>query len=84
MLIRTREYITQNFLYTHADYALAEDAALFDKGIIDSLGIVELLGFLASEFGVVVLDVDISDENLGSLGALTDFVWGKLDLSKQA
>jgi len=34
------------------------------------MGVMEMLGFLTSEFGVVVADEEVTAENLGSLNAI--------------
>jgi len=50
------------------------------KGIVDSMGAVELIKFLEAEFGVEVCVDDITEENLGSVAAR--FVIGKRTLPR--
>lgn len=74
ILARTRGYIQENFLYMRPAFRLADDDPLLEKGVIDSMGVMELLGFLKREFGVEVPDVEITEENLGSLNAIARYV----------
>ena len=71
---RVRRYVIDNFLYMHAGYALTDDEPLLGKGIVDSLGVMELISFIEEEFGVVVADADVTEENFSSVGAITRFV----------
>ena len=74
---RIREYIVENYLYMRRDVQLHEDDALLARGIIDSMGVMEIVAFLEEEFGVTVADTDITEENLGSLGAMARYVTAK-------
>ncbi len=77
VLARTSAYIRENFLYMRPDLELANDDSLFEKGMVDSMGVVELLEFLQSEFEIVVADDEITEANLKSLSAIAAFVAAK-------
>jgi acyl carrier protein len=47
---------------------------LLARGVIDSMGVLELIGFLQTEFGVAIGDEDVTEENLGSLAAIARYV----------
>jgi acyl carrier protein len=74
VLARTRGYVTEAFLYMRPDFTLTDDDSLFEKGVIDSMGVLELIGFLHSEFGITVADEDINEENLGTLAGIARYV----------
>jgi acyl carrier protein len=74
---RTRSYINENFLYMRRDVVLADDDSLLENGIVDSMGVMELVAFLHGEFGVDIEDEDITEENLGSLQAIGRYVSAK-------
>ena len=74
---RTKAYIRENFLYTRPDHPLAEDDRLLELGIIDSMGVMELIDFIQDTFGVEVQDDEITEDNLGTLRAITDYVAAK-------
>jgi acyl carrier protein len=74
---RLRQYIVENYLYMRQDVQLLDDDPLLARGIIDSMGVMELIVFLEEEFGVAVGDADITEENLGSLAAIARYVASK-------
>jgi acyl carrier protein len=71
---RTRAYITENFLYMRRDFRLDDNDSLLGSGIIDSMGVMEVILFLETEFGVEVGDEDVTEENLGSIRAISNYV----------
>ena len=71
---RTRAYITENFLYMRRDFVIGENDSLLERGIIDSVGVMELVQFIESTFGVAIEDQDITEQNMGSLRAIGAFV----------
>lgn len=71
---KTHEYLVENFLYMRPDFTIGESDSLLRLGVIDSLGVMELVQFLDDAFGVVVEDDDITEDNLGSLGAIARYV----------
>jgi acyl carrier protein len=74
VLARTRAYVEESFLYMRPGFVLRDQDRLFEKGVIDSMGVVELIGFLEAEFGVAVRDEDISEGNLGTLADIARYV----------
>ena len=77
ILERTRAYVRDNFLYMRPDFVLGDDDPLLAKGVIDSMGVMEMIGFLGSEFGITVADEEVTEGNLGSLQAIARFVAAK-------
>jgi acyl carrier protein len=59
------------------DFVLNDDDPLLERGVVDSMGIAEMLTFLDDEFGVKVADDEITEDNLGSLRAIATFVLRK-------
>ena len=74
---RTRAYLRENFLYARADWNLRDDDSLIDTGVIDSIGVVELITFLQDAFDVTIGEDEITEPNLGSLAAIGRFVRAK-------
>ena len=77
---RIRDYVTQNFLLGE-NLAIDSTASLLSNGVLDSTGVLELVTFLESEFGVQVGDAEMVPQNLDSLSNLADFVRRKLSAS---
>lgn len=69
-----RTYVEETFLYLHPGVELADEDEFLVLGIIDSLGFVELVDEVQSRYGVAVQDIEITEENFGSLNALVTFI----------
>jgi acyl carrier protein len=69
-----RGYIEENFLYLHPGIELRDEDEFLTLGIVDSLGFVELVEEVQSRYGVSVEDVEITEENFGSIGAIAAYV----------
>jgi acyl carrier protein len=74
---RVRNFLQENFLYMRPDFELADDDRLLERGVVDSMGIAEMVTFIEDEFGIKMSDDDISESNLGSLRAIGRFVTQK-------
>ncbi len=74
----TRAYVMENFLYARPDYVVADDEHLLEKGVVDSMGMVELITFLQDQFGVEPADEEITEENFATLRRIAAFVSRKM------
>jgi acyl carrier protein len=72
-----RHFVVQNFLFGQGD--VADDASFLESGIIDSTGVLELVGFIESTFRIAVDDHDLVPANLDSVLSVTQFVARKLN-----
>ena len=54
--------------------SIAADENLLSKGIVDSHGVMELVGFLEDRYGIAVGDEDLSPENFESVQSIAAFV----------
>jgi acyl carrier protein len=61
-----------------ASEELTDDTSLLDKGIIDSTGVLELVGFIEQTFSFTVEDDELVPENLDSVQRLTAYVSKKM------
>lgn len=68
-----RNFIVSNFLFGKAD-GLTDDESLLENGIIDSTGVLELVGFLQERFDILVEDDEIVPANLDSIQNLTHYL----------
>ena len=53
---------------------LSVDEDLLTAGILDSLGMLRLVGFVESQFGLKVPDEDVVFENFNSISALSRYL----------
>lgn len=69
-----RGFIGDNFLYLRPDVELGDGDDFLALGVIDSLGFVELVEEVQSRFGIAIEDVEITEENFGSIDAIAGYV----------
>jgi acyl carrier protein len=72
-----RDFIGANFLYMRPELELRDDDDLLNLGVIDSIGFVELVGEVEERYGVTIADIEIVEENFGSVAAIAAFVAAK-------
>ena len=70
---KIREFIVDHFPQARRDRP-DDDQDLLHSGIVDSLGILELVTYLAEEFNILVSDEELLPDNFSSIRRLTDFV----------
>jgi acyl carrier protein len=68
------DYINENFLYLQPDLELTDEDRFLELGVIDSTGVVELVGEVEERYGITVEDAEITEDNFGSLAGLVRFV----------
>ena len=71
------DFVVTNFLFGDVTRAPGDDDSLVEGGIIDSTGVMELIEFLESHFGIDVSDEDTVPANLDTVANLTRFVMRK-------
>lgn len=74
---KMRTFIDENFLYLQPNLDLRDDQDLLALGVVDSLGFIELVEEVQGLFGVTVEDVEVTEENFGSVDAIVAFVQRK-------
>ena len=74
---RMRAWLKGTLLYMQADSTLQDDDALLAGGIIDSMGVIELVEFLQETFEIAIGDQEITEHNLGSIQSIARFVSAK-------
>lgn len=71
------DFIVSNYLFGDVSRKPQERESLITTGIVDSTGVLELIEFLESSFGIQVKDTETIPQNLDSIANLTRFVMGK-------
>ena len=69
-----RDFILENYLYGGAPSALRDDESFLESGIIDSTGVLELVGHIETQYGIRVEADEITPDNLDSLDKLVAFI----------
>jgi acyl carrier protein len=71
------QFIITNYLFGDVDRVPGDDDSLMEAGVIDSTGILELIEFLESNFGIEVSEAETVPQNLDTIANLTRFVAAK-------
>jgi len=74
---KIRDFIRDNFLMGEDDGNLSSNDSLLEKGIIDSVGILELVSFLEETFEIKVEDEELVPENLDSIAFIVNYIQHK-------
>jgi acyl carrier protein len=69
-----RKFILEDYLFTDDQDALRDDMSFLEEGILDSMGILEIIVFLEEEFGVAVANDEMIPANLDSIANLLGFI----------
>lgn len=69
-----RNFIVENFLFGDDSRPLPDEMSLIDNDLVDSTGILELVGFLEEHFELKIADSDIVPANLDSIERIVVFV----------
>lgn len=62
-----RQFIIDNFLMGQDSDSLKDDSSFLEDGVIDSTGVLELVGFLEENYEIKVEDEELIPENLDSI-----------------
>lgn len=76
-----RQFIAENFPLSNDAFALEEDDSLIETGVIDSTGVLEVIGFVEDRYSIEVADAEVLPENLDSINNIASFVTSKLAAS---
>ena len=68
-----RRFVAETFLFEE-DAVLDPQESLLDAGVLDSMGVMELVAFLEEEFDIVLRDEDLVRENLDTLTGIASLV----------
>lgn len=80
MLEQIRTFVIDNYLFGE-EGKLGSDDSFMESGIIDSTGILELVRFLETTFGITVADEELIPGNLDSINKIVAFLQEKMSLS---
>ena len=76
-----KDYIAQNLLFSDNGFGYKDDDSFLEEGIVDSIGVLELVSFVEEKFGISVDDQDVTPDNFDSVNNLAAYVRRKSSLS---
>jgi acyl carrier protein len=68
------DFIVASYLFGDSSRTPGPDQSLVETGIVDSTGVLEIIEFLESEFGIQVLEEETVPANLDSIDRLCRYV----------
>lgn len=69
-----REFLATNYFLGDDPAQLAGSSSLIEAGLIDSTGVLELVGYLEEQFGIRITNEELLPENLDSIENIVGFV----------
>lgn len=72
-----RQFITDELDHKGSNPGLTDDYPLLERGVLDSLGLFQLVGYLESEFGVEVEDEELVPQHFGTIRDIAQLVQSK-------
>jgi len=72
-----RGFVVENFLFGATEPLKDDEMSLLDNGIMDSVGVMELVAFLEQDMALSIDDSELVPENLDSIQNLVGFVTRK-------
>jgi len=78
-----RQFVLQN-LYFSEDTPIGDEDSFLKTGVIDSMGVMELVTFVQSKFGVTVAPSEVVVEHFDSIRQIARFIQRKLATKEQA
>lgn len=72
-----RSFIAEEMLFSGSDYPYPDDASFLENGIVDSMGVMQLVMFIEERFGMPVHDSEIIPDNFDSIERLGAYVQRK-------
>lgn len=74
---KLQHFIAERFLKGRS-HSLKPDDSLLDGNLMDSMGILEIVDFVESEFGITVDGEDLLPDNFQTIAVLATFINSKL------
>jgi acyl carrier protein len=75
--IKIREFIWKKFPLARKRQ-LKDSEALLESGILDSLGVLDLVQFIEKEFSILVSDDELTPENFQTIDRIAAFIRTKV------
>jgi acyl carrier protein len=83
VLETVKAYIVENFLFGD-ERRIGPGTDFLENGILDSTGVLELVGFLEERFGIRVEDDEVVPDNMNSLEKITLYILKKTGKTQPA
>lgn len=78
-----RQFVVDNFLFGQDVGTLGDDESFLETGIIDSTGVLQLVGFIEQQYNIAVGNDELVPDNLDSVNKVSRFVHAKLQAREE-
>jgi acyl carrier protein len=69
-----RKFIAENMLFSADGFNYGDNDSLLEAGIVDSVGVMELVSFVDKTYQITVPPEDISPDNFDSVSRLANYI----------
>lgn len=69
-----RQFLESEILYVEDSFSYNDDTSFIAEGLIDSMGVMELVAYTQSRFGIRVDERDVTPENFDSISKLAAYI----------
>ncbi len=76
---KIREFIATELLFEDSSASLTDDTPLLG-GIMDSLGLMQLISFIEDEFDVEIDDAEVTADHFRTVGDIEDLITSKAEV----
>ncbi len=77
---KIRDYVAKNLLFSDDGFRYDDDASFLEEGIVDSMGVLELVLFIEEQFGVTIEDTELTPDNFDSVNKLANYIQRRLSV----
>ena len=75
--VQIRDFIAKNLLFSDNGFQYDDDDSFLQEGIVDSVGVMDLVSFVEDNLNVEVDDQEIVPDNFDSINKLAQYVRSK-------
>lgn len=72
-----KDYIARNLLFSENGYHYSDQISFLEEGIVDSVGVMELVAFVEEKFAIKVQDHEITPDHFDSVSKLASYIRSK-------
>jgi len=76
---RIRDFVSSELMFEDSSAALSDDTPLL-SGVIDSLGLMQLISFIEEEFDVAIDDAEVTASNFRTVGDIQRLIEQKVQV----
>ncbi len=73
-----RQFVIENFIFDGSDQTFSNDDSFFERGLLDSMGVLTLVEFVRDKYGVAIEDDELLPENWDSVNRIAAFVQARV------